>query len=448
MSDVLRTLALVLSLSLAFTVSATAQDPPRASTEIRVWHTLQGAHRAEFEYLVAQFNREAHEQARGMTVVLQAYNDTAALQRAAATRSAALRPHLVQLPDTHTPDALGASAHQRQQILPLYQLLAAQPEARALPDSAWFLPQTTSFVHDARGRLLAFPYMAEIPVMFINRNVYQQAGLDVRQPARTWAQLQDELMALRASGTLCPLLTSQQVSVHFENLAAVNHKLFVQPDNGLGATGPTAATSAALHFDTLAMRHLSLMVSWKRAALLTHHSPGHEASVRFAQGDCGVLMAGSSALAELRQNPALDLGVASLPYYAQESDRARAPFVSGSALWVLAGHARTENAATTAFLTWLAKPVAAARWHQRTGFLPLTRAAFLAANVSFYQRLPGAHQIIDTLRATPATSRGFRLRDYPAIKAVLNQSFEDAMAGNTPPVQVLNEARARIGAIK
>jgi len=334
-------------------------------------------------------------------------------------------------------------AAQRRQILPLYQLLAAQPAHSALPDSAWFLSHTTSFVQDARGRLLAFPYMAEIPVMFINLDAYQRAGLDGYQPARTWNDLQANLSGLRASGTLCPLLTSQQVSVHFENLAAVNHKSYVQPDNGL-----TTPREAALRFDTLPMRHLSLMVSWKRAALLTHHSPGIEASVRFAQGDCGVLMAGSGALAELRQNPNLRVGVASLPYYAQESDHASAPFVSGSALWALAGHSRAENAATAAFLSWLAKPVVATRWHQRTGFLPLTRAAFLAASVSLYQRLPGAHPLIAALRDTPATSRGFRLANYPAIHAVLNQSFEDAMAGQRPPVQVLKEAQAQIRAIK
>jgi len=402
----------------------------QAATEVRVWHTLQGAHQTEFAALVAQFNRETPD----IIVSLQRYDDVAALRQAIAANGLARRPHLVQLPDDHTPEVIA----EHQQMVPLHRLLAAHP----VPDAAWFLPQTASFVHDAHGRLLAFPFMAEMPVMFINLDAYTKAGLNTPKSMRTWADLQSELMALRTSGTLCPLLTSQQVSVHFENLAAVNGKPYVQPDNGL-KTG-----KATLQFDTLAMRHLSLMVSWKRAALLTHYSPGGEASVRFAQGDCGVLMAGSGALAELRQNPDLRIAVASLPYYAQESSSGFAPFVSGSALWALAGHARDENAATTAFLAWLAKPVAAARWHQKTGFLPLTHAAFLAANVSFYQRLPGAHQIINTLRLAPASSRGFRLRNYPAVEKILNQSFENAMAGKQPPVQALNKARTRIGALK
>jgi len=431
MLTMLRTFLSVLS---SIVVMALMHGPvAHAATTIRVWHTLQGPHQVEFEALIAQFNRESS----GVTVALRAFDHAAALRAALArqTRSQTqtqtqTRPHLVQLPDDHTPEVVAEAA----QMLPLYQLLAAHPIA----DAAWFLPQTSQFVHDARGRLLAFPYMAEVPVMFTNQAAYERAGLageGSRASARTWADLQAELIDLRAGGTLCPLLTSQQVPVHFENLAAVNGKPYLQ-------------AGKAVKFDTLFMRHVSLMSSWKRAALLTHHSPDHEASVRFAQGDCGVLMAGSGALAELRQNPGLRVGVASLPYYAQESTNAVAPLVSGAALWALAGHSSQDVAATAAFLAWLAKPVTAARWHQRTGFLPLTHAAFRAAQVSFYPGLPGAQSLIAALRQTPATSRGFRLPDYPAMEAVLNQSFEAVMAGEKPPVQVLNDARARIRAIK
>jgi len=426
---------------IALALAQTAQ----AHTEVRLWHTLQGAHQAEFAKLVAQFNQET----AGITVTLRAFSDVTALRRAIAQATAPTsaaqqpqRPHLVQLPDEHTPERINESKH----LLPLYRLLATHPIA----DAAWFLPQTNGFVRDARGRLLAFPYMAEVPLMFYNLDAYAQAGLptgafaqqSARPAARSWVELQNELSRLRAAGTLCPLLTSQQVSVHFENQAALNGKFYLRPDNGLGAK------RATLSFDTLHMRHLSLMVSWQHAALLTHYSPGHEASVRFAQGDCGVLMAGSGALAELRQNTRLKLGVATLPYHAQESRSASAPFVSGSALWLLAGHTRNQDAATATFLAWLAKPVVATGWHQRTGFLPLTHAAFRAAQVSFYPRLPGAHALIDTLRQASTTSRGFRLANYPAVEKILNQSFEDAMTGKKPPVQVLNDARARIGAIK
>jgi len=394
-----------------------------ASTDIEIWHILHGAHKSEFENLVKQFNRTQQD----VKVSLKGYDDLQALRNAGLTRDKT-RPHLVQLPDNNTPEVVA----EHQDILPLYRLLASYP----IRDQAWFLPQTTRFVRDANGRLLAFPFMAEIPVMFYNTDAYQKAGLDVNRPSRTWVELQEDLIKLRASGTLCPYASSQQVMVHFENLAAVNRKTYASPNNGLGSGKP------ALQFDSLYMRHLSLMVSWKRSLLLTNHSADDQASALFVNGECGVLTAGSGALGDMLRSKTLKFAVAALPYYKQASKEEGRPFVSGSALWAVAGHSRAEDQATARFLAYLSTPAVAAQWHQNTGFLPLTQAAFKASDVSYYDRIPGAHTLIAAMRAAPqSTSLGFRLPNYTAIAPVLSQGFEDAMAGQTPPVKALNDAK-------
>src|SRR3546814_13995439 len=94
-------------------------------------------------------------------------------------------PNLVQLADNRSPEVV--SEHKA--ILPLYQLLAKYP----IKDLNWFLPSTSSFTRDSKGRLLAFPWMAEIPIMYYNLAYYKKAGLDPNKPARTWADLQGEL---------------------------------------------------------------------------------------------------------------------------------------------------------------------------------------------------------------------------------------------------------------
>jgi len=394
-----------------------------AAAGIEVWHTLHGAHKAEFENLVQQFNRVQKD----VKVSLKGYDNLDALRNASPTHGKA-RPHLVQLPDSHTPEVVA----EHRDILPLYRLLAAHP----IKDSAWFLPQATRFVRDTRGRLLAFPFMAEIPVMFYNIDAYRKAGLDANQPSRTWVGLQDDLIKLHASGVSCPYATSQQVMVHLENLAAVNRKAYASANNGLGAGNP------ALQFDSLYMRHLSLMASWKRSQLLTTHSDDGAASVLFAKGECGVLTAGSGALGDMLRNKALKFAVASLPYYRQVSKEGGSPFVSGSALWAVAGHSRLDDQATAAFLAYLATPAVAAAWHQSTGFLPLTQAAFQVSDATYYDRIPGARALVNAMRAAPqTTSAGFRLPNYTAIAPVLNRGFEAAMTGQTSPMQALNDAK-------
>jgi len=394
-----------------------------AATDIEVWHTLHGAHKTEFENLVKQFNREQ----KNVRVLLKGYDNLQALRNTRFTRDKA-RAHLVQLPDNRTPEVVA----EHQDILPLYQLLAAHP----IKDLAWFLPQTSRFVRDAKGRLLAFPFMAEIPVMFYNTEAYQQAGLNAKRPGRTWSALQEDLVKLQAAGTQCPYASSQQVMVHFENLAAVNRKPYSSFNNGMGTGAPT------LQFDALYMRHLALMASWKRSELLTSHSDSNEANALFGLGMCGVLTAGSGAIGDMLSNEALQFAVAPLPYYSQVSKEGGNPFVSGSALWAVAGRSRVENKATAAFLAYLSRPVVAARWHQNTGFLPLSQAAFKASDASYYDRIPGAYSLINAMRATPAaTSQGFRLPNYTAITPVLSQSFEQAMTGQTAPMKVLHDAK-------
>jgi len=416
----------------AIAAALAACGAAHAATEVVVWHTLAGASQQEFEALAKQFNGEQKD----VRVVLKAFASPDALRSETAKALAAKqRPHLVQLRDNHSPEVIA----EHQDILPMYRLLASYP----IKDLAWFLPQTSSFVRDGRGRLLAFPFMAEVPVMFYNLDAYKKAGLDPARPARTWADLQGELLQLRGAGYACPYVTSQQVAVHFENLAAVNKKPYSTSDNGFASGQP------ALRFDSLYMRHLALMVTWKRSQLLTAHTQDNSADAMFAKGDCAVLTSGTGALGALERAKGLSFGVAPLPYYEQATRVAGRPFVSGSALWALSGHSNEDDKATAAFLAFLAKPVVAAQWHQRTGYLPLTQGAYTASEVSFYSRIPGAQQVIAAMREAGGgdTSRGFRLPNYPRVSAVLDSSFETALSGSMPPVQVLNQAAAQSKAI-
>jgi multiple sugar transport system substrate-binding protein len=398
-----------------------------APVDVQVWYTLDDSNKAEFEKLVKQYNKEQSD----VNVKVRSFvTEDALVKEAKAAVAAKKAPSLVQLDDDHSPEAVA----DRKAILPLYELLAKYP----IKDLDWFLPATTSFVRDGKGRLLAFPFMAEVPVMFYNTTYYKKAGLNPDAPARTWQELQGQLLALRDKAEIdCPYATSDQVSVHLENLAPVNNQLYTSNNNGLDA-GKVAPT---LLFDTLYMRHISLMVSWKRSALFTQHTAGSEADSAFAKGTCAVLTTGSGALGSFLNAKGLSFGVAPLPYYEQATKSSGRPFVSGSAFWAIDGRPKDEEKATANFLAWLSKPVTAALWHQHTGFLPLTEAAYRAADVSFYSKMPGAQRLVTALRDKPAAgSRGFRMANYDRIEPVLNSELDEAFDAKTPPVAALNKA--------
>ena len=409
--------------ALAVLAPAAAQ----AATQVQVWHTLTGANQSEFEKLVKQYNKEQSE----VQVTLRAFPTEAALKQEADTAIRSKQaPNLLELKDDHSPEVVAEHAA----IKPLYELLAKYP----IKDAKWYLPATTSFVHDARGRLLAFPWMAEIPMMYYNIDDYKKAGLNPDQPARTWADLQSQVLKVRDQAKLdCPFATSQDVMVHIENLAPVNNQALTSNDNGLGK-GRAAPT---MQFDTLYMRHLSLMVSWVDSQMYPKHSNDRSSDAAFASGECGILLSGSGAMGDFQSARGLNFGVAPLPYYPQATSSPGRPFVSGAALWATEGHPADQDKATAEFLGWLSKPVIAAEWTQHTGYLPLTEAAFRASDVSYYKRIPGAQAVIASMSgSTPATGRGFRINNYERIQAAFGSALDDAFADKMTPMAALQLA--------
>ena len=134
---------------------------------------------------------------------------------------------------------------------------------------------------------------------------------------------------------------------------------------------------AKLVFNThLMVRHISFLVSWARSGYFTYSGRRLEGEKRFAEGECAMLTASSASYATLRQGAAFDFGVAQLPYYDDVKGAPHHSLIGGAGLWVLAGKKAAEYKGAARFLGFLARPEIQAEWHQRTGYVPVTRAAY------------------------------------------------------------------------
>lgn len=420
-----------------------------AATNIEVWYSLNPHNRQVFEKLVGQFNRKQD----AVHVALKSFASPDAVETAlaAAVRSKNT-PNLVQLDDNHAPDELA----QRSYILPLYQLLAKYP----IKNAKWFLAPEQSFTRDNRGRQLAFPYMVDISVMYYNVGAFKTAGLKPATPQRTWIGLQGQLVELANHGSRkCPYITDQPVSINLENLAAVNNQLYLTDDNGLSAKASpkarthyshgkkvrTESTAGAPRFplDLLYIRHLSMMVTWARNELMVKPKDRGNPTQRFADRECAVLMSSSSNIGWFRDARGLDFGISGLPYYPEATAHPGDAFVGGSALWAMDKHPAAENKATAQLLDWLAQPDNGATWYQNTGFLPITTQAYTATPQSYYKNLGDWQSLVAEYAKRPTdTERGFRVANYPQIKAMFRARLDRALEGQDPAVTALGSAGA------
>jgi sn-glycerol 3-phosphate transport system substrate-binding protein len=98
--------------------------------------------------------------------------------------------------------------------------------------------------------------------------------------------------------------------------------------------------------------------------------------------------------------------------------------------------------------SYLSRPDVQAEWHQRTGYLPITRAAYeLTAKSGYYDKNPGTdvalRELLDAKRTPQPFSRGIRLGNHLMIRAVVDEELEQAWAAVKPPKQALDDAVAR-----
>ncbi len=102
------------------------------------------------------------------------------------------------------------------------------------------------------------------------------------------------------------------------------------------------------------------------------------------------------------------------------------------------------------FFTYLSGTGVQQAWHEATGYLPITKAAYEATKKSgFYEKNPGTEVAIIQLTGKPPTenSRGLRLGNLVQIRDVIAEDLEGAFAGKNTAKAALDDAVNRGNAL-
>jgi sn-glycerol 3-phosphate transport system substrate-binding protein len=420
-----------------------------AAIEIRLWHGMSGASGVELDRLIARYNASQKDY-RVVSYFQGPYDDVMADDiglRKGTRRS----PHIVQVQDGATADMMRSGFAR-----PLWQLLQEsrpKPPAKSPLKSrpkpppevdAKYLPAVAAYFSDAEGRLLALPFTAATPVLYYNRDAFRQAQLDPELPPKTWYEVAKTLGVLVESGQSCGLTSAWQSWVLVENMGAWHNQRFATQGNGMASAAGTS--DARLAFNTrLMVRWIAMLSSWHKAGYFSYSGRKDEAEARFASGECTVLTSSSASYTRLRKRAGFDMGVAQLPYFDDFDDAPQNTLVAGSALWVLAGASAAQYRGVASFFAYLSRPQVQAEWHQRTGDLPLTTAAYeLTRKQGFYETHPGQEIAVRQLLATPTgDSGGIRLGGLRHIRGIIDEELESVWSGKKTPLDALNAAVRR-----
>lgn len=407
--------------------------PAHAATEIEFWHSMDGPLGEAVQRLTDDFNAQQSDY-KIVPTYKGSYDETVGAIRAAFLEGKS--PHLVQIYDLGTANLIAS----KQVIKPVHEVLREAGE-RLSPQA--YSPAASSYYSDARGNLIGLPFNVSTPVLFYNRDVLEKAGVDPAAPIKTWYDMQTALLKVRTAGAAhCGLTTSQPSWILLENTLAWHSQEFATRNNGFDGL------DTRLSFNTLlAIRHVSMLSSWVKSGLFTYAGRRDEGETLFKRGECAFLTASSAAYSAIQQEAKFRFGVMPMPYYADINNAPHRIAVGGAGLWVMGGKKKAEYKGVAKFLVYLSQPEAQARWHQDTGYLPLSRAAYeLTSKSGFYDTRPGTdipiQQVTHGGRPT-AHSRGVRLGNYALIRAIIDEELEAVWAAQKSPKAALDTAVKR-----
>lgn len=404
--------------------------PARAQVEIQWWHSMTGALGERVTELATGFN--ASQSAYKITPVYKgSYPES--MTAAIAAYRAGNPPHLVQVFEVGTATMMAAQGA----IKPVHQLMkdAGQPF-----DPKAYLPAVAGYYTDRKGNMLSMPFNSSTPVFYVNEEAFKKAGLPPKAPA-TWKEFGVVAGKLKASGQACVYTTGWPAWVHVENFSAWHNLPIGTLENGIGGLKTEFRINSPAH-----VAHVQMLADFARNGWFTYAGRKNEAEAKFFSGECAMLTSSSGAQANIRKNAKFPFSVNLLPYHDHLAGAPQNSIIGGASLWVMGKKKPDEYKGVAQFLSYLSKTDLQVKWHEQTGYVPITLAAYDAAKkAGYYDKVPGADIAVRqlTYKAPTANSKGLRFGNYVQGREVIEEEIEAVLAGKKTAQVAMDEAVRR-----
>jgi sn-glycerol 3-phosphate transport system substrate-binding protein len=415
----------------ACAIAIAAASPAHAVTEIHWWHAMSGELGKQVEKLAADFNASQSDYR-----IVPAYkgNYTETVTASIFAFRSRSQPAIVQVNEIATATMMAA----RGAIYPVFELMRDQSEPFSPSD---YLPAVTGYYADVDGKMLSFPFNASTPILYYNKDMFRAAGLDPAVAPKTWPEIGVAAKRLRAAGAVCGLTTSWPSWINVENFSAFHDLPVSTKTNGFGGLDAELTIN-----NPVMVRHIAQLAEWQTTRAFFYGGRGQSAEPRFQKGECGIFLGSSATRADIQANSKFEIGYGMLPYWPDVIGAPQNSIIGGATLWVLRDRPRAEYAGVAKFFAFLSRPEVQAAWHQNTGYLPITRAAFeLTRAQGFYEKNPGAAISIEQITLKPPTehSRGVRLGSFVLVRDAIEDELELVFAGRKSAQEGLEAAVER-----
>jgi sn-glycerol 3-phosphate transport system substrate-binding protein len=419
-----------LKLTLTALTLGLASLSAQAQTEVQWWHSMGGALGEWVNDLAKDYNNSQKDY-KIVPTFKGSYDES--MTAAIAAFRAGNAPHILQVFEVGTATMMASKGA----IVPVGEVMK---KAGVTFDANAYVPAVAGYYTAPNGQMLSFPFNSSTTVFHYNKDAFKAAGLDPENPPKTWPEVALAAGKLKASGHKCPFTTSWVSWTQLESFSAWHNTEFATKGNGMRGIDARLNFNSPLH-----VRHIENLANMSKTGLFVYKGRGNAADAVFVSGECAMTTGSSALYGNIKRNAKFASGISTLPYYPDVTGAPQNTVIGGASLWVMSGKKDNEYKGVAQFFAHLSKAEEAAKSHQRTGYLPLTKASYeMTEKSGFYKQNPGTDVSVEQMiRKTTEKSRGIRLGNFVQIRTINDEELEQVWAGKKGPKEALDAAVKR-----
>lgn len=410
--------------------------------EVRLWHSMGGVNGDALQRIVDGFN--AAQSTYEVRAIFQGgYPES--LKKLVSSFGTASMPTMIQLDDIELQFMVDSQA-----IVPVQDFIdldaIAGDAGHGYPppvDLADFEPRALDY-YTLNGKLQAMPFNLSGPVLYYDKEVFREVGLDPERPPVTLDEVRaysERILKRNPDGSIARHGIALNISAwYFEQMLAKQGALYANNGNGREARATEVLFGEP--------EGEAILTWWKEmvdSGLAVHVGrQGLQALLSVLSGKAAMAIESTAAmrsiLLALGPQGSSRFGAGPLPSFPGEGG---GMVLGGAAIWVMKDRPEAEQRGAWEFLKYATMPHIQAQWHADTGYFPVRLSAWdMEPAASLHRDFPQFTVAREQVLASPRNviTAGAVLGPFTQVRESVEEAFEQVLVGGKTPREALDRA--------
>lgn len=407
--------------------AANNEPAPKEPVKVVWWHSMGGELGKAVDHLVAEFNKSQAE-VKVEAIYQGSYDES--LNKMRASMGSGAGPAIVQVYEIGSRFMIDTKA-----ITPIQKFIDADQFDISQ------LEENILGYYTFNNQLYSMPFNTSNPILYYNKTMFKEAGLDPEQPPKTYEEVAETAKKLTKDG---------KYGASFAIYAWFMEQFFANQgaeyvNKGNGRDGVTDASLLADEAGRNTIAWWNQMTEDGSALNLGRKTS--DTKQAFVAGQVAMTLDSTAALRGIVDSvgSSFEVGTAFLPKPANAGKGG--VIVGGASLYILNNRSEAEQQGAWEFIKFLASPEQQAYWSVNSGYFPITKKAYEHELVKEnMKKFPQFQTAVDQLHQTELNNatKGAVMGVFPEARQIVEQAMEEVLNGGKMPEEAFKAAQDEI----